>query len=139
MSGIPTPRSGIARPSKLAAPGTMQPTKRARAEAEETQPSKKAKPSMPPPKVAPVKKPTVSSLTQRKPLSTRNTLASRTNPSLNRTANLNKTVASAQPTQEKPKGWFHCDKKEHFLTLSNLYFSKKQENQRERHGISKAS
>lgn len=56
MSGIPTPRSGIARPSKLAAPGTMQPTKRARAEAEETQPSKKAKPSMPPPKVAPVKK-----------------------------------------------------------------------------------
>ena len=109
MSGIPTPRSGIARPSKLAPPGTMQSTKRPRIEAEETQPSKRPKPAtaMPPPKTAPGRKTTTSTLTQRKPLSTRNTLASRnTTSALNRATNtnLNKTVASTQPSLEKPKG-----------------------------------
>ena len=109
MSGIPTPRSGLARPSRLVAPGTIPSVKRPRAEAEEGQPSKKPKPaSMAPPKAAPVRKTTTtgSTLNQRKPLSTRNTLASRNTSALNRTVNssLNRTVASAQPSQEKPKG-----------------------------------
>ena len=107
MSGIPTPRSGLARPSRLAPPGTIQSVKRPRTEPEDGQPSKKPKP-MAPPKAAPVRKTTTTgtALTQRKPLSTRNTLASRNTSALNRTvsSSLNRTVASAQPSQEKPKG-----------------------------------
>ena len=111
MSGIPTPRSGLARPSRLAPPGTIPSVKRPRTEAEESQPSKKPKPAqMAPPKTAPVRKTTTagSTLNQRKPLSTRNTLASRNTSALNRTvsSSLNRTVASAQPSQEKPKGTY---------------------------------
>lgn len=109
MSGIPTPRSGIARPSRLAAPGSISKAstsssivgKRPREEDEGGLANKRPKAMAPPPQPKfGVKKPAVSSTASRKPLTARNTLTLRnTNSSA-----LNKTIATAQPSTEKVKG-----------------------------------
>lgn len=113
MSGIPTPRSGLARPTKLVAPGTLSrattsisaaATKRPRSgdsEEDGTQnANKKAKPAatgkvMGPPSsrittAARLAAATPSFTSNRRPLSAR--------------TNLNRTVASAQPSSEAKKG-----------------------------------
>ena len=106
MSGIPTPRSGLARPTRLPAPGSLPrpamslgQNKRPHASSEVSgQASKKARSSaMAPPSVKTTvpRKPNVSStLSTRRPLATRNISSS----------SLNKTVASSEPTVEKAKG-----------------------------------
>lgn len=106
MSGIPTPRSGLARPTRLPAPGSLPrpamslgQNKRPLASSEVAgQASKKARSLsvMAPPSVKTTvpRKPNVSStLSTRRPLATRNISSSA----------LNKTVASSEPTAEKAK------------------------------------
>ena len=120
MSGIPTP----ARPSKLVAPGSIarptaisklvpvagqNPVKKGlkrlngedKASDAATKRAKTAMGTMAPPsaKNAASSSQAASSAYARKPLGTRNTIASRTNSG----SSLNKTVASARPTTEKPK------------------------------------
>jgi len=117
MSGIPTPRQ----PSKLAAPGSIARTttamsrtaaapaiapkkgvKRLNAEEKASDAAiKRAKTVMGAPSASSLKRPvsSVSTVAARKPLATRNTIGSRSNS----VTSLNKTVASAQPTSEKPK------------------------------------
>lgn len=116
MSSIPTPRSAIARPSKLAAPGSISRTttsastttavnKRPRedddvANGGSTAATKRARP-MAPPASAPRAKTslnrTATTVAARKPLGTRNANLTRSNTS----SSLNRTVASAKPTAEK--------------------------------------
>ena len=107
MSGIP--RSGIARPSRLAPPGSIQaPTssvgvKKRNAE-DLGNASKKPRTAAP---SSSAKRPAVTPATttvSRRPLANRNTSVNRTGPSA-----LNKTVASSQPTFEKPKGKMKID------------------------------
>ena len=106
MSGIPTPRSGLARPTRLPAPGSLPrpamslgQNKRPLASSEVAgQASKKARSLsvMAPPSIKTTvpRKPNVSStLSTRRPLATRNISSSA----------LNKTVASSEPTAEKAK------------------------------------
>ena len=123
MSGIPGPRSGISRPTKLPAPSTL-PTirtmKRTRDgddvgvfkfEGAVGQPNnKKAKPTtMAPPAsitktttTAAMRKPTTtsSSLTSRRPLSNKNANLVNSRSKLT----MNSTIASSAPAAEKPKG-----------------------------------
>ena len=153
MSGIPGPRSGLSRPTKLPAPSTL-PTirtmKRTRDgddvgvfkfEGAVGQPNnKKAKPTtMAPPAsisrttaTAAMRKPTTtsSSLTSRRPLATKNA-----NPVNSRSKlTMNSTIASSTPAAEKPKGKidiiFYLGK----IILKKL-FQLFQANQRELHGI----
>ena len=150
MSGIPGPRSGISRPTKLPAPSTLPraaPMKRTRDgddvgvykfEGAAGQPTKKAKPTtMAPPTLtsrtsttAATRKPptTASTLTTRRPLATKNA-----NPVNSRSKlTMNSTIASSAPATEKPKGkiFYMIFSSKHYFNC--FYF---QANQRELHGI----
>ena len=118
MSGIPTPR-----PSRLAAPGSIARSttsaisrtaaapaiapkkglKRLNGEEKASDAAiKRARTAMGAPTVGAAKKPVSSSSlasAARKPLATRNTIGSRSNSG----SSLNKTVATTQPTVEKPR------------------------------------
>ena len=150
MSGIPGPRSGISRPTKLPAPSTLPraaPMKRTRDgddvgvykfEGAAGQPTKKAKPTtMAPPTLtsrtstmSATRKPptTASTLTTRRPLATKNA-----NPVNSRSKlTMNSTIASSAPATEKPKGkiFYMIFSSKHYFNC--FYF---QANQRELHGI----
>merc|ERR1711953_1340540 len=121
MSGIPGPRSGISRPTKLPAPSTLPraaPMKRTRDGDDDGvykfqgaagQPTKKAKPTtMAPPTLtsrtsttaATRKPPTTASTLTTRPLATKNA-----NPVNSRSKlTMNSTIASSAPATEKPKG-----------------------------------
>ena len=103
MSGIP--RSGIARPSRLAPPGSIKAPTSSVGGVNKRNAEDLGNASKKPRTVGPsssIKRPAVTpaaTTVSRRPLANRNASVNRTGPSA-----LNKTVASSQPTVEKPKG-----------------------------------
>ena len=103
MSGIP--RSGIARPSRLAPPGSIKAPTSSVGGVNKRNAEDLGNASKKPRTVGPsssMKRPAVTpapTTVSRRPLANRNASVNRTGPSA-----LNKTVASSQPTVEKPKG-----------------------------------
>jgi len=103
MSGIP--RSGIARPSRLAPPGSIKAPTSSVGGVNKRNAEDLGNASKKPRTVGPsssIKRPAATPATttvSRRPLANRNASVNRIGPSA-----LNKTVASSQPTVEKPKG-----------------------------------